>query len=96
MFVKFLEVESTPALPAPKLPVYDIKPLSAPPPGRGTTNTPASGMTSHKNRFIGTISVISLKKIIASGLCVSLFFNGSVSADIGYLNVHDNFPYFYV
>uniref|UniRef100_A0A672Q2D4 Thyroid receptor-interacting protein 11-like n=1 Tax=Sinocyclocheilus grahami TaxID=75366 RepID=A0A672Q2D4_SINGR len=34
MFVKFLEVESTPALPAPKLPVYDIKPLSVPPPGR--------------------------------------------------------------
>uniref|UniRef100_A0A9J7X7D1 Thyroid hormone receptor interactor 11 n=1 Tax=Cyprinus carpio carpio TaxID=630221 RepID=A0A9J7X7D1_CYPCA len=33
MFVKFLQVESTPALPAPKLPVYDIKPLSAPPPG---------------------------------------------------------------
>uniref|UniRef100_A0A6Q2ZI36 GRIP domain-containing protein n=1 Tax=Esox lucius TaxID=8010 RepID=A0A6Q2ZI36_ESOLU len=30
MFVKFLEVESSPALPAPKLPVYDIKPLSAP------------------------------------------------------------------
>lgn len=49
MFVKFLEVESTPALPAPKLPVYDIKPLSAPPPGRSTTSTPASGIMSHKN-----------------------------------------------
>uniref|UniRef100_A0A8C7TK97 Thyroid hormone receptor interactor 11 n=1 Tax=Oncorhynchus mykiss TaxID=8022 RepID=A0A8C7TK97_ONCMY len=36
MFVKFLEVESRPALPAPRLPVYDIKPLSAPPPGRTT------------------------------------------------------------
>uniref|UniRef100_A0A8C9VP00 Thyroid hormone receptor interactor 11 n=1 Tax=Scleropages formosus TaxID=113540 RepID=A0A8C9VP00_SCLFO len=34
LFVKFLEVESRPALPAPKLPVYDIMPLSAPPPGR--------------------------------------------------------------
>ncbi|CAM4726205.1 unnamed protein product [Leuciscus chuanchicus] len=45
MFVKFLEVESTPALPAPKLPVYDIKPLSAPPPGRSTANTPASGVS---------------------------------------------------
>ncbi|XP_050981409.1 thyroid receptor-interacting protein 11 [Labeo rohita] len=45
MFVKFLEVESTPALPAPKLPVYDIKPLSAPPPGRSTTSTPASGVS---------------------------------------------------
>uniref|UniRef100_A0A672P4S7 Thyroid receptor-interacting protein 11-like n=1 Tax=Sinocyclocheilus grahami TaxID=75366 RepID=A0A672P4S7_SINGR len=37
MFVKFLEVESTPALPAPKLPVYDIKPLSAAPPGRSVS-----------------------------------------------------------
>uniref|UniRef100_A0A674B2F6 Thyroid hormone receptor interactor 11 n=1 Tax=Salmo trutta TaxID=8032 RepID=A0A674B2F6_SALTR len=37
MFVKFLEVESSPVLPAPRLPVYDIKPLSAPPPGRTTT-----------------------------------------------------------
>uniref|UniRef100_A0A667YNI7 Thyroid hormone receptor interactor 11 n=1 Tax=Myripristis murdjan TaxID=586833 RepID=A0A667YNI7_9TELE len=45
MFVKFLEVESTPALPAPKLPVHDIKPLSAPP-ARRTTSTasnPAAG-----------------------------------------------------
>uniref|UniRef100_A0A9J7XVI2 Thyroid hormone receptor interactor 11 n=1 Tax=Cyprinus carpio carpio TaxID=630221 RepID=A0A9J7XVI2_CYPCA len=48
MFVKFLEVESTPALPAPKLPVYDIKPLSAPPPGRSTANTPASGIMSFR------------------------------------------------
>uniref|UniRef100_A0A673ZMP0 Thyroid hormone receptor interactor 11 n=1 Tax=Salmo trutta TaxID=8032 RepID=A0A673ZMP0_SALTR len=40
MFVKFLEVESRPALPAPRLPVYDIKPLSAPPPGRTTSSTP--------------------------------------------------------
>ncbi|XP_036927353.1 thyroid receptor-interacting protein 11 [Acanthopagrus latus] len=31
MFVKFLEIESTPSLPAPKLPVHDIKPLGAPP-----------------------------------------------------------------
>ncbi|XP_053192155.1 thyroid receptor-interacting protein 11 [Scomber japonicus] len=34
MFVKFLEIESTPSLPAPMLPVHDIKPLSAPPPRR--------------------------------------------------------------
>ncbi|KAM4624900.1 thyroid receptor-interacting protein 11 [Polymixia lowei] len=40
MFVKFLEVESTPALPPPKLLVHDIKPLSAPPSGR-TTSTAA-------------------------------------------------------
>ncbi|XP_066534716.1 thyroid receptor-interacting protein 11 isoform X2 [Hoplias malabaricus] len=39
MFVKFLQVESSPAAPAPKLPVYDIKPLSAPPPGRSTAPT---------------------------------------------------------
>ncbi|XP_023691785.1 thyroid receptor-interacting protein 11 isoform X1 [Paramormyrops kingsleyae] len=31
MFLKFLEVESSPALPAPKLPVYDITPLSVSP-----------------------------------------------------------------
>ncbi|XP_041927895.1 thyroid receptor-interacting protein 11 [Alosa sapidissima] len=42
MFVKFLEIESTPTLPAPKLPVYDIKPLGAPPPGRMSANTPAA------------------------------------------------------
>ncbi|XP_043998174.1 thyroid receptor-interacting protein 11 [Gambusia affinis] len=34
MFVKFLEMESTPSLPAPRLPVHDIKPLRAPPSGR--------------------------------------------------------------
>uniref|UniRef100_A0A8D3DF26 Thyroid hormone receptor interactor 11 n=1 Tax=Scophthalmus maximus TaxID=52904 RepID=A0A8D3DF26_SCOMX len=34
MFVKFLEMESTPSLPAPKLPFHDINPLSAPPPRR--------------------------------------------------------------
>ncbi|XP_073689902.1 thyroid receptor-interacting protein 11 [Garra rufa] len=50
MFVKFLEVESTPALPAPKLPVYDIKPLSAPPPGRSTASTPASGVSGSGKR----------------------------------------------
>ncbi|KAM3871463.1 thyroid receptor-interacting protein 11 [Diretmus argenteus] len=38
MFVKFLEVESTPSLPPPKLLVHEIKSLSAPPP-RKTTNT---------------------------------------------------------
>lgn len=43
LFVKFLEVESTPAAPAPKLPVYDIKPLSAPPVGRNTTGSTAAG-----------------------------------------------------
>ncbi|XP_036431079.1 LOW QUALITY PROTEIN: thyroid receptor-interacting protein 11 [Colossoma macropomum] len=43
MFVRFLEVESSPAAPAPKLPVYDIKPLSAPPSGRSTAATNAAG-----------------------------------------------------
>ncbi|CAN9501961.1 unnamed protein product [Ophioblennius macclurei] len=41
MFVKFLEMESTPSLPAPKLPVLDIKPLSAVPPRRGSGAPPA-------------------------------------------------------
>ncbi|XP_070776632.1 thyroid receptor-interacting protein 11 [Enoplosus armatus] len=40
MFVKFLEIESTPSLPAPKLPAHDMKALSAPPPRR--TNSAAS------------------------------------------------------
>ncbi|XP_058470581.1 thyroid receptor-interacting protein 11 [Solea solea] len=31
MFVKFLEMESTPSLPAPRLPAHEIKSLSAPP-----------------------------------------------------------------
>ncbi|XP_061097447.1 thyroid receptor-interacting protein 11 [Conger conger] len=41
MFVKFMEVESRPLGPAPKLPVYDIKPLSAPPAGRTPSSAPA-------------------------------------------------------
>ncbi|XP_030574331.1 thyroid receptor-interacting protein 11 isoform X1 [Archocentrus centrarchus] len=51
MFVKFLEMESTPSLPAPKLPVHDIKPLSAPPPGRkngGASSTAAGAAASLK------------------------------------------------
>ncbi|KAG7466136.1 hypothetical protein MATL_G00161590 [Megalops atlanticus] len=41
MFVKFMEMESRPVTPAPKLPVYDIKPLSAPPAGRNASAAPA-------------------------------------------------------
>uniref|UniRef100_A0A672P5E9 Thyroid receptor-interacting protein 11-like n=1 Tax=Sinocyclocheilus grahami TaxID=75366 RepID=A0A672P5E9_SINGR len=53
MFVKFLEVESTPALPAPKLPVYDIKPLSAAPPGRSTASVSGPGKrTGDSNPFL--------------------------------------------
>ncbi|TDG99130.1 hypothetical protein EPR50_G00208180 [Perca flavescens] len=36
MFVKFLEIESTPSMPAPKLPFQDFKPLNAPPQGRAS------------------------------------------------------------
>uniref|UniRef100_A0A7N6BHI9 GRIP domain-containing protein n=1 Tax=Anabas testudineus TaxID=64144 RepID=A0A7N6BHI9_ANATE len=43
MFVRFLEMESTPSLPAPKLLVHDIKPLSAAPPRRSITATKRSG-----------------------------------------------------
>lgn len=46
LFVKFLEVESNPTLPAPRLPVHDIKPLSAPPPKR--TGSAASGSSTGK------------------------------------------------
>ncbi|XP_056152462.1 thyroid receptor-interacting protein 11 [Lampris incognitus] len=61
MFVKFLEVESTPTLPAPKLSILDIKPLSAPPPPRRTSSTApnpttgaagASKRTSESNPFL--------------------------------------------
>ncbi|KAK5886851.1 hypothetical protein CesoFtcFv8_017845 [Champsocephalus esox] len=41
MFVKFLEIESSPSMTAPKLLVHEITPLSAPPPRR--TNSAASG-----------------------------------------------------
>ncbi|XP_061699976.1 thyroid receptor-interacting protein 11 [Syngnathoides biaculeatus] len=40
MFVKFLETESTPSLPPPKLSVTDIKPLSAPPNRRAPAGKP--------------------------------------------------------
>uniref|UniRef100_A0AAR2KXF4 GRIP domain-containing protein n=1 Tax=Pygocentrus nattereri TaxID=42514 RepID=A0AAR2KXF4_PYGNA len=50
MFVRFLEVESSPAAPAPKLPVYDIKPLSAPPSGRSTAATNAAGTAGPSKR----------------------------------------------
>uniref|UniRef100_A0A8D3BLP7 Thyroid hormone receptor interactor 11 n=1 Tax=Scophthalmus maximus TaxID=52904 RepID=A0A8D3BLP7_SCOMX len=46
MFVKFLEMESTPSLPAPKLPFHDINPLSAPPPRR--TGTAAASTASKR------------------------------------------------
>uniref|UniRef100_A0A8C9WX92 Thyroid hormone receptor interactor 11 n=1 Tax=Sander lucioperca TaxID=283035 RepID=A0A8C9WX92_SANLU len=42
MFVKFLEIESTPSMPAPKLPFQDFKPLNAPPQGR-TSGAASSG-----------------------------------------------------
>ncbi|XP_046901995.1 thyroid receptor-interacting protein 11 isoform X2 [Hypomesus transpacificus] len=44
MFVKFLEVESTPALPPARLSVHDIKPLNPTPPGRTSNSTPLGGM----------------------------------------------------
>uniref|UniRef100_A0A4W4HJC8 GRIP domain-containing protein n=1 Tax=Electrophorus electricus TaxID=8005 RepID=A0A4W4HJC8_ELEEL len=47
MFVKFLEVESRPVAPAPKLPVYDIKPLSVPPPGRRAAGPGKRGTASN-------------------------------------------------
>uniref|UniRef100_A0A8C9RCH5 Thyroid hormone receptor interactor 11 n=1 Tax=Scleropages formosus TaxID=113540 RepID=A0A8C9RCH5_SCLFO len=52
LFVKFLEVESRPALPAPKLPVYDIMPLSAPPPGRTATAAGSSKWAGEGNLFL--------------------------------------------
>uniref|UniRef100_H3DG71 Thyroid hormone receptor interactor 11 n=1 Tax=Tetraodon nigroviridis TaxID=99883 RepID=H3DG71_TETNG len=50
MFVKFLEIESNPTLPAPKLSVQDIRPLSAPPSRRtaGGVSSPAAGAAAGK------------------------------------------------
>ncbi|KAM3594902.1 uncharacterized protein V6R79_015545 [Siganus canaliculatus] len=51
MFVKFLETESTPSLPAPKLPVLDIKPLSAPPQrGAAAASSAATGAAAASKR----------------------------------------------
>uniref|UniRef100_A0A3B4X974 Thyroid hormone receptor interactor 11 n=1 Tax=Seriola lalandi dorsalis TaxID=1841481 RepID=A0A3B4X974_SERLL len=53
MFVKFLEMESTPSLPAPRLPVHDIKPLSAPPPRRtSSAASTASKRAGESNPFL--------------------------------------------
>lgn len=51
MFVKFLEMESTPSLPAPKLPFHDIKPLGDPPQRRtssAASNTPTGASAASK------------------------------------------------
>ncbi|XP_041827307.1 thyroid receptor-interacting protein 11 [Melanotaenia boesemani] len=53
MFVKFLETESTPSLPAPKLPVHDFKPLSAPPPGRNSASASAAAGAPAASRRAG-------------------------------------------
>nr|XP_061798558.1 thyroid receptor-interacting protein 11-like [Nerophis lumbriciformis] len=51
MFVKFLETESTPSLPPPKLPVLDIKPLG-PPPSRKMPTTGATAASKTSNPFL--------------------------------------------
>ncbi|KAM9708218.1 thyroid receptor-interacting protein 11 [Menidia menidia] len=56
MFVKFLEMESTPSLPAPRLPVHDITPLSAPPPGRGGASASAAAGAPAGSRRAGESS----------------------------------------
>ena len=43
MFVKFLEMESTPSLPAAKLSAHDMKTLSAPPPRRTAASSNIAG-----------------------------------------------------
>lgn len=48
--MKFLEIESTPSLPAAKLPAHDIKALGAPPPRR--TGSPASSGAAGKRRLL--------------------------------------------
>uniref|UniRef100_A0A1A7WV83 Thyroid hormone receptor interactor 11 n=3 Tax=Nothobranchiidae TaxID=405002 RepID=A0A1A7WV83_9TELE len=56
MFVRFLETESTPSLPAPKLPVHDIKPLSAPPLGRSSTSASTAAGAAASSRRAGDSS----------------------------------------
>nr|XP_046268364.1 thyroid receptor-interacting protein 11 [Scatophagus argus] len=56
MFVKFLEMESTPSLPALKLPVHDIKPLSVPPLKRtssGAASSTAAGAAAGASKRAG-------------------------------------------
>lgn len=48
MFVKFLEVESSPALPPPRLSVNDIKPLNPPPPGRSSTGAATAAAAANR------------------------------------------------
>nr|XP_057912968.1 thyroid receptor-interacting protein 11 [Doryrhamphus excisus] len=53
MFVRFLETESTPSLPAPKLPLHDIKPLGPPPGGRTSSSASApSKRATDSNPFL--------------------------------------------
>uniref|UniRef100_A0A1A8R8Z8 Thyroid hormone receptor interactor 11 n=1 Tax=Nothobranchius rachovii TaxID=451742 RepID=A0A1A8R8Z8_9TELE len=56
MFVRFLETESTPSLPAPKLPVHDIKPLSAAPLGRSSTSASTAAAAAASSRRAGDSS----------------------------------------
>uniref|UniRef100_A0A8C4GNQ4 Thyroid hormone receptor interactor 11 n=1 Tax=Dicentrarchus labrax TaxID=13489 RepID=A0A8C4GNQ4_DICLA len=52
MFVKFLEIESTPSLPAAKLSVHDIKTLSAPPARRSSGAAAVSKRAGDSNPFL--------------------------------------------
>lgn len=52
MFVKFLEMESTPTLPVPRLPVHDFRPLSSPPQRKSgaAASSPAAGAAAASKR----------------------------------------------
>uniref|UniRef100_G3PF04 Thyroid hormone receptor interactor 11 n=1 Tax=Gasterosteus aculeatus aculeatus TaxID=481459 RepID=G3PF04_GASAC len=52
MFVKFLEIESTPSLPAAKLPAHDIKALGAPPPRRTGSAASSGARPGESNPFL--------------------------------------------
>uniref|UniRef100_A0A8C2WPH5 Thyroid hormone receptor interactor 11 n=1 Tax=Cyclopterus lumpus TaxID=8103 RepID=A0A8C2WPH5_CYCLU len=51
MFVKFLEIESTPSLPAARLPAHDIKALSAPPQRRTGSAAAAAALGKRPGEF---------------------------------------------
>lgn len=70
MFVKFLEVESTPTLPAPKLPLHDIQPLSAPPSrrtGSAAAGKPAAGCIIMGCELASTFSLPSRQELQRRG-----------------------------
>ncbi|KAM6969176.1 thyroid receptor-interacting protein 11 [Tautogolabrus adspersus] len=95
MFVKFLEIESTPSLPAPRLPVHDIKPLSAPPPRRTTASasSTATGAAAAVKRA-GESNPFLAPRSAAVPLLASSVSGGSGGGHLLMKPISDNLPTF--